>query len=195
MIYTDSSFKHPSSIKPYPYIKAHLDKFRKVITSDNWPYGLHRARDERFFKGEKIIAVRKCSEPAFTYTDFDCYVSATFYVIKTERINLKYLTAILNSKLVAFWLRNKGKMQGNNYQIDKEPLLAVPIYKPSNQDQKAIIALVDQILFTINGDDYANNPATQAKVEELERQNDKMVYELYGLTPEEIAVVEGTSKK
>ncbi|GAI34013.1 unnamed protein product, partial [marine sediment metagenome] len=121
VIYTDSSFNKPRNIRPFPNIKAHLDKFKKVITSDNKPYGLHRARDEYFFKGEKIIAVRKCKEPTFTYTDFDCYVSATFYVIKSERINMKYLTAILNSKLIAFWLRHKGKMQGNNYQIDKEP--------------------------------------------------------------------------
>jgi len=195
VIYTDSSFKHPSSIKPYPNIKAHLDKFRKVITSDNWPYGLHRARDERFFKGEKIIVVRKCAEPAFTYTDFDCYVSATFYVIKTERVNLKYLTAILNSKLVAFWLRNKGKMQGNNYQIDKEPLLAIPICRSLKQEHVPIIALVDQILLTTKNDDYTNNPAKQAKVKELECQIDQSVYELYGLTPEEIAVVEGSNAK
>jgi len=194
VIYTDSSFKQPRSIKPYPNIKAHLNKFRKVITSDNWPYGLHRARDERFFKGEKIISVRKCTEPAFTYTDFDCYVSATFYVIKTERINLKYLTAILNSKLVAFWLKNKGKMQGNNYQIDKEPLLAIPIYKPSNQEQQSTIALVDRLLSVIGGDEYPDNPAKQAKVRELEHQIDQMVYKLYGLTPEEIAVVEGEAE-
>ena len=35
------------------------------------------------------------------------------------------------------------------------------------------------------------NLAKQAKVKELERQIDQMVYELYGLTGEEIAVVEG----
>ena len=195
VIYTDSSFKYPRSVKPYPNIKAHMDKFKKIITSDNWPYGLHRARDERFFKGEKIIAVRKCAEPTFTYTDFDCYVSATFYVIKTERIHFKYLTALLNSKLVAFWLRSKGKMQGNNYQIDKEPILAIPIFKPSNQKQQSIISLVDQIFTITKGEYYKNSPVKQAKVKELERQIDQIVYELYGLTEEDIAVVEGTFTK
>ena len=33
---------------PYPNLKAHLDKFTQVITSDNKPYGLHRVRDEQF---------------------------------------------------------------------------------------------------------------------------------------------------
>lgn len=48
LIYTDSKFKNPNSMDKYPNIKKHLDKFKNVITSDNKPYGLHRARDEKF---------------------------------------------------------------------------------------------------------------------------------------------------
>jgi len=184
VIFTDSRFKSPENIKTYPNIKKHLDKFQKVITSDNKPYGLHRSRDENFFKGEKIIAVRKCNVPTFTYTDFDCYVSATFYVIKSERINIKYLSALLNSKLIAFWLKHKGKMQGNNYQIDKEPLLAIPIYNPLVKEQPPFITIVEQILTAKKKDPNADTSA-------LERHIDEMVYKLYDLTPEEIAIVEG----
>lgn len=145
LIYTDSSFKKQETIDQYPNIKNHLDKFSKVITSDNYPYGLHRAREEKFFKNEKIIVQRKCpGRPIFTYANFNTYVSATFFLIQTERASLKYLTALLNSKLIAFWLRSKGKMQGNNYQIDKEPLLEIPI---ALTDKQHIIAtLVDYIL-------------------------------------------------
>ena len=132
--------------------------------------------------------------PTFIYSELETYVMMAINVIKTNRLDLKYLTAILNSKLVAFWLKNKGKMQGNNYQIDKEPLLAIPIYKPSNQEQQSIIAFVDRLLSTTKGDDYPDNSAKQAKVNELECQIDQMVYELYGLTPDEIAVVEGSGK-
>ena len=123
VIYTDSKFKNKAKMKPYPKIKAHLDRFSAVITSDNKPYGLHRARCEDFFKGEKILSLRKTIAPCFTYTDFDCYVSQSYNVIKTSRFNLKSLVAILNSSVIRFWLRYKGKMQGNNFQVDKEPLL------------------------------------------------------------------------
>ncbi|MGN0068014.1 MAG: hypothetical protein ACI38V_10560 [Bacteroides sp.] len=37
------------------------------------------------------------------------------------------MTGILNSKLIAFWLNHKGKMQGEIYQIDKEPLTKIPL--------------------------------------------------------------------
>ncbi|EAL3192995.1 class I SAM-dependent DNA methyltransferase, partial [Campylobacter jejuni] len=161
VIYTNSSFKNPNSMDNYPNLKKHLDKFQNVITSDNKPYGLHRARDEKFFTGSpRIVALRKCvGEPKFSYVDFDCYVSATFYVIKTQRINVKYLTAILNSKLIAFWLKHKGKMQGNNYQIDKEPLLNIPIVTINSKNQKIadeLINLVDEILKVKEQDKNAN---------------------------------------
>ena len=134
-------------IDGYPNIKKHLDTFRDVITSDYWPYGLHRAREQHFFEGQKIIALRKCpKEPIFTYTDFDCYVSQTFFVIQSDRINLKYLTALFNSRLIQFWLRRKGKMQGNSYQLDKEPILEIPIYKPDKKKELEIASLVDEVI-------------------------------------------------
>ena len=188
IIYTSSEFKNPVKMKLYPNIKNHLDKFVKVITSDNKPYGLHRTRNENFFKGEKIISLRKCSDsPFFTYTNFDCYVSATFYVIKTMRANQVFLTGFLNSSLCAFWLRFKGKMQGNNYQIDKEPLLNIPIPVVTEGLQKLIINLVDQIL-------NAKNANPQVNTTVLEREIDQLIYKLYDLTPEEIKIVEGGTK-
>ncbi|HEG5679999.1 TPA: Eco57I restriction-modification methylase domain-containing protein [Campylobacter coli] len=188
LIYTNSSFKNPNSMDDYPNLKKHLDKFQNVITSDNKPYGLHRARDEKFFTGSpRIVALRKCvGEPKFSYVDFDCYVSATFYVIKTQRINVEYLTAILNSKLIAFWLKHKGKMQGNNYQIDKEPLLNIPIVTINSKNQKIadeLINLVDEILKAKEQDKNANT-------QELENKINSLVYKLYNLTEDEIKIIE-----
>lgn len=190
VIYTDSSFKDKKKIENYPNIKKHLDQFKKVITSDNKPYGLHRARDEYFFIGEKIMAVRKCAKPTFTYVGFDSYVSATFYVIKTERLNQKYLAGLLNSGLIAFWLRHKGKMQGNNYQIDKEPIIGLPILRVEQAEQNIIIDIVDKILAITKDSGYLKNSEKQAKVRDYEKQIDQFVYKLYGLTPEEIKIVE-----
>ena len=196
VIYTDSSFKGSDKIGSYPNIKRHLDKFKAVITSDNKPYGLHRAKKEKFFKGEKIVTPRKCSNLSFSYVYFDSYVSATFYIIKTERVNQKYLTAILNSKITAFWLKNKGKMQGNNYQLDKEPLVGVPIYIDDKNQQKQIIILVDIILAlnkelrksTENSDQWHK---IKDEIAKTDKKIDQKVYELYGLTEEERKVVGG----
>ncbi|EAK0493991.1 class I SAM-dependent DNA methyltransferase [Campylobacter lari] len=188
VIYTNSSFKNPNSMDNYPNLKKHLDKFKKVITSDNKPYGLHRARDEKFFTGSpRIVALRKCvNEPKFSYVDFDCYVSATFYVIKTQRIDTKYLVAILNSKLMMFWLKHKGKMQGNNYQIDKEPLLNIPIVDINSKNEKLaneLISLVDEILKAKEQDKKADTKTQEDKINSI-------VYKIYNLTEEEIKIIE-----
>ena len=159
VIYTDSSFKNVEKMDNYPNLKYHLDRFKDVITTDNKPYGIHRARNEYFFKGEKILSLRKCSNrPTFSYVDFDSYVNQAYYVIKTERVNLKYLTAFLNSDIVAFWLKFNGKIQGGNYQVDKEPLLNIPYCIIKDEDIiNEIISIVDSISASTNTIDLEND--------------------------------------
>lgn len=184
LIYTDSSFKRKEKMYAYPNIKAHLDKFITIFTSDNKPYGLHRCRKQIFFQGEKILSLRKCvGKPCFSYSDFDCYVTQTFFSIKTSRWNMKFLTGVLNSKLVTFWLKNKGKMQGENYQVDKEPLQGIPLPIVDSVQQQAIISCVDQILIA-----KYHNPMFDTS--DIEQKIDGLVYQLYLLTDEEIAIIE-----
>lgn len=133
IIYTT---KQNCTLKQIPNIAKHLAIFKEIMDSrrENISgrlnfFHLHWARDERFFKqGSKILCVRKCIDtPIFSYTENEAYVMLSLNIIQTNRINLKFLTGLLNSKLIAFWLKHKGKMQGNNYQIDKEPLMNIPL--------------------------------------------------------------------
>lgn len=176
IIYTDSRFKSAGAISSYPNIKRHLDRFRDVLTSDNAPYGLHRARNENFFLGEKILSQRKCARPAFTYTNFDCYVSRMFIVIKTDRLNQKYLTGVLNSSLIEFWLRHRGKLQGNQFQIDTEPLENIPLFSATTQEQDLIATLVVAL--------QEINIVDSTCIPRLEQLINGLVFELY--FPEEL---------
>ena len=215
VIYTDSSFNNAEKIEPYPNLKEHLDKFQEVITSSNKPYGLHRAREEKFFNGEKIISLRKCSKPTFTFTDFDCYVSQTYFSIQTERLNQKYLTGLLNSNLMAFWLKYQGKMQGDLYQVDKEPLMNLPIVNPTEEEQEKVADLVSSIISnTQKSSDYQellNKAKTDnnfdreiqltkeleqltAELEKAESKINSIIYELYEIDPTEIATIEKNIK-
>lgn len=215
VIYTDSSFNNAEKIEPYPKLKEHLDKFQEVITSSNKPYGLHRAREEKFFNGEKIISLRKCSRPTFTFTDFDCYVSQTYFSIQTERLNQRYLTGLLNSNLIAFWLKYQGKMQGDLYQVDKEPLMNLPIVNPTEEVQEKVADFVSSIISnTQKSSDYQellvkakteNNfdreiqlkkelEKIKAELEKAESEINSTIYELYEIDPTEIATIEKNIK-
>ncbi len=198
IIYTPTSLL--PHIKEYPHVKSHLDRFSKIMTSDNRPYGLHRAREERFFLGEKIISLRKTERPHFTYSDFPCYVSQTFFILQPTGIHLKYLVGILNSSVIYFWLRKKGKLQGELLQVDKEPLLQIPIRTVNFSDptDKArhdrVVALVEQMLELHKLLRVANSQADreliQRQIDATDKQIDALVYELYALTEQEIAIVE-----
>ncbi len=176
-------------------LKSHLLKFKSILdhSTDNSPY-LHRPRDIDFC-GPKIVVPQRSYQNTFAFNDVPWYASADVYFIteKDEDINLKYCLALLNSKLYYLWLYHKGKRKGEMLELYQVPLSEIPIKKISKADQKPFVSVVDKILAFTKDEDYLSNPAKQAKVKELECQIDQMVYELYGLTPEEVAVVEGNS--
>ncbi|WP_456325934.1 hypothetical protein, partial [Desulfonauticus submarinus] len=50
--------------------------------------------------------------------------------------------------LITFWLKHRGKMQGNNYQIGKEPLLSLFLINPLDEKiMKQIKTFADNILY------------------------------------------------
>lgn len=170
-----------------PFLENHLKKYSEVMEERRENkngrlsyFHLHWPRDPFFFdKGAKILSVRKCSEPTFIYTSDKVGVMMAFNIIRSIRIDLKYLSALLNSSLIKFWLRYKGKMQGFNYQVDKEPLLDIPIYKPESTQVFSI--LVDYIIAIKKQKDkpinsYVPNSHIILLIEEV---IDAMVMELY----------------
>ncbi len=76
-------------------------------------------------------------------------------------------------------------------RFDNYHLARLPLHELFLNQQKPIIILVDQILDITKDENYLSSRTKQSKVKEYQSQIDKLVYELYGLTPEEIAVVEG----
>ena len=188
------------NIDKYPKIKNHLQKYASIITSDFAPFGLHRARDEKFFIGPSIFSIRKTGRPQFSYVDFSCYVSQTYFAISTDRINLKFLTGLLNSNLIYFWLKNKGKMQGDLLQVDKEPLLQIPICVGDKKQQEAIIVLVDKML--VLNKELHQLPkhsdrweSIESEIEKTDKKIDDEVCKIYDLTLEEIKIIKESIQK
>ncbi len=80
--------------------------------------------------------------------------------------------------------------QKNRSQTFSKSISVIPIPKMSDSDRILFIELVDKITLITKDEDYLQNPQKQAKVKALEREIDRIVNELYGLTEDEIAVVE-----
>ena len=100
-------------------------------------------------------------------------------IIKTDRCNMKVLCLILNSNLIAFWLRNKGKMQGSNFQIDKEPILNIPIAKVDNEN-----------FFSTLYDELVTLKQTNKNITSIINKINILIYKLYGLTYKEALIID-----
>lgn len=113
---------------------------------------------------------------------------------------MKYLTGLLNSSLVFFWLKSKGKKQGEQLQIDKAPLLEIPIYKPdeNSKEMQEIIKLVNLIsdltkkLQDIKLD--SEKAIIQRQIKVYEEKIDSLIYHVYNLTKENIDIIEESLK-
>ena len=189
----------------FPNFEKHFANFKQVLreakikykTPKKPYYYLHRERDEDFFKEgtEKIISQGRTIFPRFYYTKEAFYPSRALFVIKTNRFNLKSLTAILNSYLIKFWLKCKGKMQGDNFQVDKEPLLELPLIHTSEKQNEELERLVDDMLDTLKKLELAkfenDKKFLAQRIELFDSKINSAVYALYGLSEEEINIIEG----
>ncbi|MBN1874324.1 MAG: Eco57I restriction-modification methylase domain-containing protein, partial [Anaerolineae bacterium] len=97
----------------------------------------------------------------------------------------RFLLGLLNSKVLWFFLSNTGYvLRGGYYTFKTEYLKPFPIPDSTPEQEQAVEVLVNCILAAKHADPAADTSA-------WEREIDALVYQLYGLTPEEIAVVEG----
>lgn len=134
------------------------------------------------FEKEKIIYPDIADKLSFTYGDVTMFANNTAYFLNNGN---KYMLAVLNSLLTDFYYRQISSQLGNEalraFTVFIEQL---PIPKIPEKTQQPFITLVDQILAAKRKDPNADTAT-------LEHQIDKMVYDLYNLTPDEIAIIEG----
>ena len=134
------------------------------------------------FEKPKIIFSEIVSQPQFYYDEKGYYPEATVFFISGN--NLKYLTALLNSKAVTFFFKSfyMGGDLGVAIRYKKIFLEQTPIPVPTEIQEIQINDLVDKIILQKQqGEDTT----------ELEKEIDELVYKLYDLMEEEIKIVEG----
>ena len=134
------------------------------------------------FEQAKIIYPDIAQRSEFTYDRHGFYLINTLYLMPCEKV---WLVGLLNSKALS-WLYTKisSQIRGNFVRYIAQYVSQLPIVAGSQTNQ--IERMVDQILAT-----KEKNP--NADVTVLEREIDQMVYQLYGLTEEEVKIVEGKS--
>ncbi|PDW22485.1 class I SAM-dependent DNA methyltransferase [Helicobacter pylori] len=181
----------------YPIIYAHLLSHKDELLKRNkdetgkryeW-YCLQRwaASYLQDFEKEKIVyPCIMAKEPCFVYEEKGFYAPAPANIITGDKMEIKYITALLNSKCIYFAMRKfymgggiEGELKTNN--LEKIP---IPKITPENQE------LADKITDCTERILKAKAKDPKANTQELEKEIDALVYQLYHLTDEEIKIIE-----
>jgi hypothetical protein len=130
------------------------------------------------------------------------YTLNTIYNVFTVRPcphKLEFILAIISSKLIRWFWRLKFFDQKKTFpKIKKDAILGIPLpikVKPANHD--SVVAHVERMLKLHTDLAAAKSPDAQTRLQRdiaaTDRAIDELVYQLYGLTAEEVALVEATT--
>jgi len=154
------------------------------------PVALDAPRKKEIFESSEKLVVQEIRNITLPRRIVATYDNRQFYCLQStnvvnlrpgmNRYALKYLLAILNSNAVNFFFRQR--FPGNNH-IPSNQLAQIPIPASERAEHDAIVKLVERIL-------AAKRAAPDADTTAWEREIDERVYRLYGLTPDEIKIVE-----
>ena len=141
-----------------------------------------------FLVDEKLLFRRVSSNLIFAYDDKQYFALNTIVVLTLKNnsinrnISIKFLLALLNSSLLNFIYKTKFKSTKTVFsEIQARSVGELPIKIPKNQGP--FITYIDKIL-------EIKRNSLGSDTSKLEYEIDSLVYKLYGLSEDEIAIVE-----
>ncbi|MGL2886569.1 class I SAM-dependent DNA methyltransferase [Helicobacter pylori] len=186
----------------YPIIYAHLLSHKDKLLKRNkdetgkryeW-YCLQRwaASYYQEFEKEKIVYGEIVQEPRFYLDNGECelgyfYAEATSFILTGE--HLRYLLGMLHSKLITFAFKTfyaGGGLGESGYRYKKAFIERLPIPQITEKNQE----LADKITDGAKAILALKEKDPKANTQELEKEIDALVYQLYNLTDEEIKIIE-----
>nr|WP_300764922.1 TaqI-like C-terminal specificity domain-containing protein [Helicobacter sp. UBA3407] len=203
----------PIDINEYPTLKAYFDKVANSAKQGKGkgfydrddkgitPYNLRNCAYLPEFAKPKIVYSEIVREPQFYLDNGEFkfgyfYAEATSFILsgnESFKSSLEYLLGLLHSKLCTFAFKEfyaGGGLGESGYRYKKAFLEKLPIPKIAKKQEKEFVELVKEIVQTkqIGG---ATLVAHNEQTKILESKLDSMVYKLYGLDNEEIAIIGG----
>ncbi len=186
----------------YPAVAAYLKPFQKAAEKrydkgDYW-WELRACDYYEEFEKPKIIYPNICKEPEFTFDNDSNYTNQKCFIISVPD---KYLLGILNSKLNYFlFMMTLPKLRGGFYEPSSVFFTNFPI-RPIDPSDPADVARHDRMVSLVEKMLDLNRRLAGARtgqdkifisreIEATDARIDALVYELYGLSEEEIALIE-----
>ncbi len=193
----------------YSYLEQYREELTEIRTrlktNPKYWYSCHRSRDMRVFESKRIITPQISLGCNMTLCSEGIYHNSMPYSLlpcSSRAEQLQYWLGLLNSKLLWWFLASTGNvLRGGYFRFKTNYLKPFPVHTINfnNPTEKAkhdrIVQLVEQMLALHQQLAEAKTPPQKSMIQKQinvsDRQIDQLVYELYELTAEEIAIVEG----
>ncbi len=196
---------HGAEVPPYSGIIQHLkpykDELERRATEQKW-FELQQPQYAflDFFNKPKIVYPEICSRPNFSFDDKGYFMNNKCFGIPKADL---FFLGLLNSQLMMFFfeifiprLRGDFFMPGSSMLV-KLPIRTInfsdPLDKVRHDHMVALVTLMLDLNKKLQDARLEQERTMLSRqIEATDAAIDKLVYELYGLTDEEIAIVEGT---
>lgn len=202
LIYCDNNF----SKEKYPNAYKYLEKYKKELLDRRGPknneydwWRLHRPSVKEIHDApEKIIVPYRAEHNRFAYDDQQFFNDGGDIraIVMKENCGflIKYILALLNSTLIDWYFGFIGKTKGNSREYFNKPLALIPIKSATEAQQEELANLATFMMEAVKKQQSAISEQEKSickmRVEAIDNQINAKVYALYGLTEEEIAIVE-----
>ena len=201
---------HGIDIGKYPAVEAHLRPFKPRLerraTRQEW-FELQQPQMKfvQFLEAPKIIFPDIAITPRFALDETGHYGTNTTYFIPGKDL---YLLGLLNSKLAFLYFKItcaglEGKTE-TYLRFFGQYLEGFPVRRidPAKKEDKVahdrLVSLVDQMLSLHKSQAAAQSPtdkeSLQRQIDATDRQIDRLIYDLYGLSDDEIRIIEESAQ-
>jgi adenine-specific DNA-methyltransferase len=183
----------------YPGLEKHLLRFKEIMQERRetrngaraW-WQLHWPRAPELWTSDKILALQMAERPSFAFVPGECYVpfSVNVFVPRPATgLTPHYILGILNSRLLWKWFSHHAKRRGIGLDLNGNVLSRAPVLR-IDFDNPTQVKLHERISTLAKHRSHLS----QRQVENVERQIDLAVYELYGLTEAQRATVDAETQ-
>lgn len=184
-----SSFKKDDTFVPYlrgknvkPFMIDWMEN--SYISYGKW---LAEPREPKYFEGSRIIMRQIPSKRLIaTYIEEKFIIDQSVFIAKFEnsKIQPKAILGIITSSLMSFYFRTKHSEFDMLFpKVKLQHFKKFPIHNMNGEIQNELVEKVDYIL-------SIKKSCPSSDTSALETEIDRLVYELYGLTEDEIRIID-----
>lgn len=172
---------------------------KNISFLDNKTYDIYKKNDI-IFKSEKIVIRETGSTITATYDNTGLITNRSLYCISSDKINLKYLLAIINSKVIQYYYESQFRSDTITFpkiriaQVREIPIKLINFSNPSEKKHHDdLVALVDIMLDLnkrIQSAKGAEQEQIQRQINKTDIEIDDLVYKLYDISDAEKKIIE-----